>query len=59
MPDEYDVHLVSFKNPKTNGYSCLSLGKGQKPEPWQIEKLREVVETYDNPPPEDDYDDLC
>lgn len=59
----YEIHFVSFRRVGTDGYNCLSLSKGQKPEAWHIEKLREVIRAYEagefDENSEDDYSDLC
>ena len=58
-----DIHFISFRRRETTGYSCLSLGRGEKPRPWHIEKLREVIRAFEageyDEKPEDDFHDLC
>lgn len=60
---ECDIHFISFHRRGTSGYNCLSLGKGEKPRPWHIEKLREVVRAYEageyDEHAEADHSDLC
>ena len=60
---ECDIHFISFRRKGTSGYNCLQLGRGEKPKPWHIEKLREVIRKYEageyDDTPGDDYSDLC
>lgn len=61
---DHTIHMISFSDPKSTGYSCLCLGQGQRPEKWHIEKLKELIVDFEDgkfePNKEaDDYSDLC
>jgi len=55
---EYDIHYISFKRKKDDGYTVLQLSK-EKPQSWHIEKMREFIAAHDNVIEEEDYSDLC
>lgn len=60
----YKIHFISFQRIGTTAYSTLSLGQGQKPEPWHIEKMREIIRgyeagEYDETVEDEDYSDIC
>ena len=61
---DYHVHYVSFERTGTGAFTMVCFGRGEKPSRWHIDKLRAIVDAYDNGEyedelDEDDYSDIC
>ena len=63
LENEYEIFFISFHRKGTDSYNCLSTHKGQKPEDWHIELLKNLIKEYEaggfDEPTEDDYSDMC
>lgn len=62
--NDYELHMVSFRNKKTgSGYNVIIGRDLNNLCPWHVPVFEKFVEDMKaklaEPPPDDDFDDLC